>query len=90
MQLFREDKLRQEENGYVETPEEADDFYIDDDAEHLLFSKYELSELQEETPIDLQVPVEESPDASKAERDRVEPDEDTQSESPTRIGPDDV
>ncbi|AJK28298.1 hypothetical protein [Eel River basin pequenovirus] len=54
MHMLNEQRLREEEENYVESPEEADDFFVEDEGD-VLFSAYELSELQEEAPIDLEV-----------------------------------
>jgi hypothetical protein len=67
MHMLQEQRLREEEDEYIESPEEADDFYIEDEGD-VLFSNYELSELQEETPIDLEVD-EESDQAESNETD---------------------
>lgn len=66
--------MREEEQAYWESPEESDDFdEPDPDGSDLLFSQYEVQELQEETPIDLQVDTENEADVQAESNETDKP-----------------
>lgn len=71
-QMIYEMRRREEEANYIESPEEADDFDEPDPDGDLLFSQYEVQELQEEVPLDLQVSPESTEGVSQAERPETE------------------